>query len=361
MTRASTSDPGDEPEPQRPTWTVARVAMTLAIGLVGALIFRAVQLPLPWMLGSMGACLIAAVARAPVKSSKLLERPMRAVLGLAVGTSFTPDLAGRLGEMAVSLAFVAPFVVAIGLIGVPYFVKLAGFDRPTAFYAAMPGGFQDMLILGQEAGGDVRRMSLVHGSRVLVLVFALPFWLQWSGGLDITGVSRTAHKLVESTPREVAILIGCALVGWWLAKRLRVSGAAIIGPMFVTALGSVTGLIAVKMPVEILNLAQLILGAGVGCHFFGVTSRDFFGTVAYGLGFGVILLALTALFTVAVTHVTGLAEPPVLLAFSPGGQAEMNLIALGLSIDVAYVALHHLLRLVLVIIGAQIVGRMLRS
>ena len=45
----------------------------------------------------------------------------------------------------------------------------------------------------------------------------------------------------------------------------------------------------------------------------------------------------------------------MLLAFAPGGQTELNLLAFVLGLDVAYVALHHLMRLGIVIFGAQIV------
>jgi uncharacterized membrane protein AbrB (regulator of aidB expression) len=45
----------------------------------------------------------------------------------------------------------------------------------------------------------------------------------------------------------------------------------------------------------------------------------------------------------------------VLLAFAPGGQTELNLLAFILGLDVAYVAMHHLARVAIVIIGAQMV------
>ncbi|MCY3981607.1 MAG: AbrB family transcriptional regulator, partial [Alphaproteobacteria bacterium] len=44
---------------------------------------------------------------------------------------------------------------------------------------------------------------------------------------------------------------------------------------------------------------------------------------------------------------------------TPGGFAEMNLIALSLNIDVAFVATHHTGRLFVVVIGAALLARML--
>ena len=44
----------------------------------------------------------------------------------------------------------------------------------------------------------------------------------------------------------------------------------------------------------------------------------------------------------------------MLLAFSPGGIIEMSLIALALNIEVAFVACHHIVRVLIVIGGAAI-------
>ena len=48
------------------------------------------------------------------------------------------------------------------------------------------------------------------------------------------------------------------------------------------------------------------------------------------------------------------------LAFLPGGQAEMIVIAIIAGADLAYVVSHHLLRIVLVILLAPIVARLFR-
>ncbi|HEX2509089.1 MAG TPA: AbrB family transcriptional regulator [Microvirga sp.] len=43
---------------------------------------------------------------------------------------------------------------------------------------------------------------------------------------------------------------------------------------------------------------------------------------------------------------------PLLLAYSPGGLAEMSLVALSLGIEVAFVAAHHIIRVVFVMAAA---------
>ena len=57
----------------------------------------------------------------------------------------------------------------------------------------------------------------------------------------------------------------------------------------------------------------------------------------------------------------GIAPPlDAILAFAPGGQAEMVLLAIIAGTDVAYVVTHHLLRIVIVILGAPFVARWVR-
>ena len=333
------------------------MVLALAIGACGAAIFLYFGLPLPYMLGALAACLVAALARAPIARPRYISPPMRVVLGVAVGAAFTPDLAGRVGEMAVSLAFVVPFVIAIGATGIPFFERVGKFDRTTAFYAAMPGGFNDMLAMGRDAGADTRKLSLAHATRILVIVFTVPFFLQISEGVVLGGAPVSAMQIGQLGLADGLILLAIGVFGWWGAKRLGVTGAAIIGPMVVSAVLHASGLVEAKVPRELINLAQLVLGAHAGCMFIGITLREITTTVAAGVGNALCLLVLTAVFTALVVELTGIDLASVLLAYSPGGQAEMNLMAVVLGTDVAYVALHHLLRLALVVVGSQIVFR----
>jgi uncharacterized protein len=58
------------------------------------------------------------------------------------------------------------------------------------------------------------------------------------------------------------------------------------------------------------------------------------------------------LFAFAVSRLTGFDATTVMLAYSPGGLAEMSLIAIALNAEVALVAAHHIIRIVLVMVMA---------
>ena len=127
--------------------------------------------------------------------------------------------------------------------------------------------------------------------------------------------------------------------------------------MMLSGLAHALGLTAAKIPLEILIFAQVTLGILLGAQFRGLTWREFSSTMVWGAGFSVVLLVATGLVAVGVSRLTGFDSTTVLLAYAPGGQSELNLIAYILNLDVAYTALHHLVRLAIVIFGAQLVFR----
>lgn len=337
-------------------WRSSRgVLFALGLGVAGAIIFRYLDLPLPWMLGPLALCLVAGMAKGPIEKPDIFQVPARLTLGVAVGTAFTPELAARIPEMVVSLALVLPFITLTILLSVPYFHHVARFNRPTAFFAAVPGGLQDMVIMAEDAGANVRIVALVQSTRVLLLVFALPFWIEWSGGVHIGSAAITKATLFDITIFDAIAAISIGVAGWLAASALKLTGASLIGPMIASAIFHVAGFGPVQVPNELINMAQLILGVQLGCLFKGTTLRELVSPVSHGILFSLLLLVITACFTFAITATMDFDSTSVLLAFSPGGQSEVNLIAFVLGLDVAYVALHHLARIAIVIIGAQII------
>ncbi|MGC1259346.1 MAG: AbrB family transcriptional regulator [Jannaschia helgolandensis] len=337
---------------------LGRIALTFAIGVSGVIVFRAAGLPLPFLLGPMLACLVAALAGLKLSSWAPLTNAMRTILGVAVGASFTPAVIVQMGDMLVSLALVPLFLLVCGVLGYPFLRRVAGFDAPTAFYSAMPGGLQDMLLFGEEAGGDPRAMSLLHATRVLLIVTILPLllWLAW--GIDLT---LPPGAPASSLPwPEMAIMVVSGIAGWQVASRIGMFGASILGPLILTAALALTGVIEHRPPAEAIMAAQFFIGLAVGVKYTGITVTEVRRILGAGLGHAAILGGVAFVFAEAAL-IMGLAPPlDAILAFAPGGQAEMAVLAIVAGADVAYVILHHVLRIVIVIVGAPLIFRFLR-
>lgn len=130
--------------------------------------------------------------------------------------------------------------------------------------------------------------------------------------------------------------------------------------MIVTAILSLSGLIHARPPAEAILAAQFLIGLGIGVGYVGVTLTELRRDVISGLLFVLLLAALAAGFT-EVVYLLGLA-PPVegFLAFAPGGQAEMTVLAIVTGADLGFVIVHHLTRIVIVITGAPIAARLFK-
>lgn len=337
---------------------VKQRGLTLSLAIAGTGLFWLTGLPLPFLFGPMLACLFAALAGAKLKGFGQISVAARTILGVAVGAAITPDLIARLPQLAVSVALIPLYVAMIAAVGVPFFRKVYGFDWPTSWYAAMPGGLQDMVIFGTEAGGDPRALSLIHATRVLIIVSIAPVILTMGFGISLdTPIGAPASSIPL---QELALMVAAALIGWKGGERLGLFGASIIGPMIVTAILSLSGLIHARPPAEAILFAQFMIGIAIGVGYVGVTMYELRRDVISGVFFVLMLAALAAGFT-EVAYLAGLA-PHVesFLAFAPGGQAEMTVLAIVAGADLGFVIVHHLTRLVIVITGAPIAARLFR-
>lgn len=326
------------------------------IAAAGVAAFKLLNLPLPWLLGPIVACLIAALSGVPMRGIQPLSEAMRTILGVAVGATFTTTLLASMVGMWPTLMMIPVMTGLIGLIGVAYFQRLWGFDFATSYYGAMPGGLQDMLVFGEEAGGDVRALSLIHATRVMVIVVALPFLLTLVWDADLSNPPGDPAATIAW--QQLVLMVFCALVGWQVAKRIGMFGASILGPLLFAAALALAGVLQNRPPAEAIWAAQFFIGMGVGCKYAGVTMEEVRKDVTAALGFCLILLVLTVGFAELI-HLADLAPPlETILAFAPGGQAELTVLALIVGADMAFVVAHHVLRIFVVILGAPLFARL---
>lgn len=330
-----------------------RHLLTLTIALGGLALALGTGLPLPFLFGPMLACLATALVGLPLLAFGPVTSAARTVLGVAIGASVTPALLMQLPSMLLSLALVPVYVALIGLVGVPFFRRICGFDLVTSFFAAMPGGATDMVLFGKDAGGDVRTLSLIHATRVAVIVSLAPILLANIYG---TPLDRPLGEAAVDLPlAEMALMIAAALLGWQAGEKLGLFGASMLGPLILTLALSLLGFIHVRPPREALQAAQFLIGIGIGVHYVGVTWRELSRTIGFSILFMLILAVLAGAVAEAVV-LLGLAPPlEAFLAFAPGGQAEMTILAIVAGAELGFVVPHHIARIFLVILGAPLV------
>jgi hypothetical protein len=116
----------------------------------------------------------------------------------------------------------------------------------------------------------------------------------------------------------------------------------------------ILGWTTAKPPFELVAAAQVVIGTAIGCRFAGVTAELLLRTAAAAAGGTVVLLSATIAFAVGLAQLTGLPAVPLMLAFSPGGLAEMSLIAIAIGADAAFVVTHHVVRIFMIVVFAPL-------
>ena len=342
-------------------FSYSRFLLALAIGLVGALIFVYLNMPLPWMLGSMTATTIAALSGARVAAPTVVRTPMILIVGVMVGATFTPDILQRFTEWWPTVVGLAILGIASGMACMAYLRVFTDFNMATSYFSAMPGGLIEMLTLAEEHGGDVRTVALIHSVRILVIVFCVPLIVRAIEGVGMGSTGGSGFSIVDLQFVDFAWIVVTAVVGVVVGHLFRMPASYLLGPLLVSAAIHAAGFSEFKLPVELLNVAQLVIGASVGCRFAGVASATIFRLIRLAVGMTFVLLVVTALFALASTNFSEFGFVPIFLAYAPGGLAEMSLVAVALHIEVAFVASHHIVRLFVVMGGAPLAFALVRK
>lgn len=330
--------------------------LAVATGGLGATVFALAGGPLPFLLGPLFACLIASFAGLRLQTFGSLNLVMRTVIGVAAGATITPGLLSRASDMLITIGMVAAFVILVSICSFFFLRRAFGFDDRTSFYCAAPGGLQEMLIFGDAYGANSRSLTLVQATRVLMIVTTVPLLanLLW----DVSLTTPRGEPAANVPVFEILLMIVAAVVGWRGALAVGLFGAAILGPMIASGALSLAGILHSRPPAEAIIVAQFVIGVTIGARYVGVTRAELRRDVAAGVLNFMLVALLAAVFAEAMS-LLGLAPPlEAFLAFAPGGQSEMVLLALASGADAAFVIVHHVVRLFLVIGGLPFAARL---
>ncbi|MCR9257186.1 MAG: AbrB family transcriptional regulator [Alphaproteobacteria bacterium] len=331
----------------------------LAAGAAGGYLFVLLNMPLAWMMGAMCTVTLLAASGAPVKMYSKLRAVMVAILGVMLGSAFSPSLVEQLAGWAVSGAFLAVYVAVAGAVVYQFFRRVVGYDPTTSYFAATPGGLNEMIIVGSAYGGDDRIISLSHASRVLLVVMTIPFWFQIMEGYQPAGGAVPGASILDSDPYEMALLVASGIIGAFLATRFKLPAALLVGPMLASAIIHLVGWSTQQPPSEVIAIAQVVIGTAIGCRFAGTPMRLIAKVIGISAVATVLLLGITVVFGWGLSRATGLDVLDLVLAYAPGGLAEMSLVALAIGGDTAFVATHHIVRIAFVVVGAPLIYKLL--
>lgn len=329
------------------------LAVSLGVGALGGLLFQLLNLPLAWMLGPLVANLLASAKGASVAVPEPLRNVFLAVMGLVLGSQVTPELAHRVLDWPLSAALLLLGVAASTAVASAWY-RRCGFDPVSAWFGAAPGAMTAMILLGEKCGGDPQRIAVAQSLRIMLVILFLPplFWA-FEGGEGSLGpaASSLEHGWMLLT---IPLLIP---LGRWL----RIPSSALLTPLLMAALLSGLDMASLALPEWGMNLMLWVLGSAIGSRFQGMTRR-LLGRYLWQSGVATLLaLMALAVFAELIHRTVGVGRDVALLALAPGGIGEMAILAVALDIDPVFVAFHHLLRMITLMVFAPFWARWLLS
>ena len=325
----------------------ARVALTLAVGAAAAVVCVYLATPLPWMIGPLLASAAGTLAGAPLAASRRLRNAGQWAIGTALGLYFTPAVVAVVASHGVAIVAGIAWALALGAGFAAFLRKLnPTLDAPTAFFASAIGGASEMAVLAERHGGRVDLVATAHSLRIVIVVVAIPFAVQWAG---LSGVDPTPPSTLVVHLGGLALLVASTVAAGALAQRIGISNPWVLGPLGAAFAYTASGIELSALPAAASSIGQLFIGVALGTRFtpgFMRSAPRWLACVAVGT---LAMIVASAAFAWAVAQASGLHPATVLLGTSPGGIAEMCITAQALRLGVPVVTAFHVTRMVAVI------------
>jgi uncharacterized protein len=332
-------------------------AETLLIAAAGGIALALLGFPAGLVSGSVLAVTAAALFGRPVKVPMALARIGYVIVGILLGAVVTPQTVKGFITWPASIALLVAAAVAMIVATTSYLRVVHRWEPLSALMGASPGSMVQVIALSTELGADLRAVAVVQTMRVLLLTVGIP------GGLALFGLVAPSGPIARgpanSSLAEMAVVVVLASVFAVALARLRFPGGFIFGAMAGSGILHGTGLVSAVLPWWIGGAAVIVLGAVVGSRFAGTSPRLMLGYLGAAFGSFAVSLTIASLFVLLVTSFFPFPVANVVVAFSPGAQDTMMVLALALHLDPVFVGAHHVARFLVVTITVAMAARRL--
>lgn len=343
--------------PQHFATVARRTLVTIAISAAGGGLAALAGLPAAWLMGGAVAVAIAALSGVKVMLPNWLRDVTFILTGLSMGASVAKDSLALMMQWPVTLAALAvELILIISMTG--YLLrKLFGLDRGTAYLSSFPGHLSFVMSIAAAGLGDSRQIIIIQVIRILLLTVCVPF-----GALFLPVGHYAAGPEEAWVSWEVLLMVtaACAVTGL-LFTRLRVPAAYALGAMAASIALKLAGLFDGRMPPPVLTCIFIMVGALIGSRFGGITMKEFRQAVVGGLAGTALTVAITTVVTLAVAPLVDMPFGQIWLGLSPGALEGMGALGIALGFDTAFIAAHHVSRLLMLTVAIPVVAMLVRT
>lgn len=341
------------------------------ISSIGGFILSLTGIGIAWMLGTI---ILAAILN--FRQPKFLKwadaakglppywlRIGQAVLAIEMGQKLNSSVLVTFSENVLTVSIMLIISIALSLVSGFILWKFTKTDLLTSLFATTPGGVSTLPAIAEEVGANTAIVSIIQTMRIFIVVLTIPL---------IASSLLTApesHLLASPAGTEAshtvfgpASLIGTLLLaaaawaGCHAGKQLRLPAPWLVGGMLgVAVLQSIYSFftghgIEAWWPASVIIVAQIFIAASIGSRFQKHMFNSIGKTVFVSFISTIVLVSAMLGCAILVSKLTGISLITSVLAFAPGGVAEMTATAVVLNADAAFVVTVQVLRIVFVLL-----------
>lgn len=346
--------------PLNPTVPLTRfipTLLTIFIAAIGGLLATLLNLPAGWLMGGALAVTVAAMAGVPVALPGRVRDLTFVLIGLSMGASVAPDSLTLLRSWPISLLGLAVELVVIVTLTGWMLTKLFRLDPGTAYLSSFPGHLSFVMSIASAGVGNARQIVIIQVIRIFMLTIVVPIG---SIFLPIDHFAPAAPTSFLTAWELVALAAGCVAMGLvfiWL----KIPAGLVLGSMAASTAAKLGGLYSGSIPGPLVIGTFILTGALIGSRFAGITRQEFVqaakgGAIATGM-----TIAIVTGVTWIVSLLVDMPYGQLWLGLSPGALEGMGALGIALGYDTAFIAAHHVIRLLMLSFAIPLVVVVIRK
>lgn len=333
------------------------------ISFVGWQVFRFIKIPGAAIVGPIFSIAVANIFGVVLEISPLMRPILAIIIGSFLGLSFKASPKGIVKRLVLVCGWLIGSSVITG-----YVINVAGVERATAMFAALPGGMAELSLVAMSFGADPFLVALIQSTRLILMILVISVLAKRYGtgnqGQEDEKAEYNGEKEeireVNHTKDWVVIFIIAFTIGFAL-EYINFNAGSIIGPIITTGLYSNYRKISLKPNNAVRNIAQIGIGGLIGLK---VTKASIIAipSLLPALIIGnVLMIGSFLILSKVLEKITGWDKITCLLSTAPGGFTPISVLAIDLKADVSRVAIFHIIRLIVVVLFAPLQAYLILS
>ncbi len=278
------------------------------------------------------------------------------IIGSVIGSGFKGISPYLSSEILITFFGVICLTIFFQYINYIIFRRLGHYDTVTAFFSSTPGGLLESIEAGKKYGGDERIITIQHFLRILIVVIIVPiFFIIF---FEPTKTTSLEIFLEPVTDHNLEMLFLTTLASLILAYKIALPAKYFICPLIFSAILNSTGIVSFSSPNWLLCISQLMVGIALGARLLGINLEILRKSLILSIMSAGIMLIVVFIFSFLLVKILTIPQEILFISFVPGGVTEMGLLALVLSSDITFVTIHHVWRILIVVVEILILTRL---